>query len=85
MTANQLLLLREIAGGKKTFRCVDQSVRKLEEFDRLADDLLRLKALGYVSGCEALKETTTGRGYVNRVHVRGGLTEEGRRALAGQA
>jgi len=58
-----------------------QRTHRLEEFEQAADDLLRLEALGYVEGCEALNETRTGRRYVDRVHVRGGITEAGREEL----
>ena len=74
-------LLREVAAGKWNFRCASQNPRELEAFQSVADDLLRLEALGYLARCEALVETRTGRQYVDRVYVRGGVTQEGRRAV----
>jgi hypothetical protein len=81
MTENQLRLLREVAGGKWNFRCVSWRPQDLEAFQAVADDLLRLEAMGYLARAEALPETRTGRQYVDRVFVRGGVTEEGREAL----
>jgi hypothetical protein len=81
MTERQLQLLKEVGAGKWTHRCASQSPRELEAFQSVVDELLRLEAMGYVGRCEALTETFTGRGYVNRVYVRGGLSEEGRRVL----
>jgi hypothetical protein len=83
MTEGQLALLREVAAGRRTFRCASYAERLLGEFQGVADDLLRLEDSGYVAGCEALTETVTGRRYINRVRVRGGLTAEGRRAPPG--
>ena len=81
MTERQLRLLGEVAAGKLNFRCASSGRRGLEEFQAVADDLLRLAAMGYLSGAEALPETRTGRQYINRVFVRGGVTEEGMEAL----
>ena len=50
-------------------------------FQAVADDLLRLVAMGYVEECEALVETSTGRQYVDRLYVRRGITQAGREAL----
>lgn len=44
MTEGQLALLREVAAGRRTFRCVTYAERLLEEFQAVADDLLRLEA-----------------------------------------
>ena len=81
MTESQLRLLREVAAGKWNFRCASRRPQDLEAFQAVADDLLRLEAMGYVGECEALVETETGRQFVNRVFIRGGVTEEGREAL----
>jgi hypothetical protein len=81
MTEGQLLLLKEAAGGKKVFRKASRSVRELEEFEAVVNDLLRLEAMGYIDGCETLTEAHTGMRYVDRVFVRGGTTELGREAL----
>ena len=82
MTRQQQSLLREVAAGKSAFRCASQRRADLEAFQSVADDLLRLEALGYLARCETLVETRTGRQYVDRVFVRGGVTEEGREILA---
>jgi hypothetical protein len=82
MTGEQLRLLKDIAGGRLIFRCASRSPRELGEFERVADELLRLEALGYVGRCVAEVETETGRRYVNRVRVLGGLTPAGAEALA---
>jgi hypothetical protein len=81
MTESQLRLLKEVVGGKRTFRCASAAPDRLEEFEAVAEDLLRLEAMGFLDACEALNETRTGRRYVDRVHVRGGVTEAGREAL----
>ncbi len=83
MTENQLRLLKEVAGGRWVFRCASRRPQDLEAFQAVADELLRLEAMGYLKPCEALSETRTGRQYVDRVYVRGGVTEEGRGALQG--
>jgi hypothetical protein len=82
MTEGLLALLREVAAGKRTFRCASNAEGPLRKFQAVADNLLWLEAGGYIAGCEAGEEMVTGKRYVNRVHVRGGLTEEGRRALS---
>jgi hypothetical protein len=81
MTEGQLLLLKEVAGGKKVFRKASRSVRELEEFEGVVNDPLRLEAIGYIDGCETLTEAHIGMRYVDRVLVRGGLTDLGREAL----
>ena len=57
MTESQLRLLREVADGKWVFRCGSRSPTALEEFQRMAEDLLRLESMGYLKLCEALSET----------------------------
>ena len=81
LTERQRRLLLEVAAGKTTHRCASWSPRQLETFQPDVDDLLRLDAMGYLNGCEALAEPRLGMGYVNRVYVRGGLTEEGWRLV----
>ena len=81
MTERQLRLLREVADGKWVYRCASRRPQDLEAFQEVADDLLRLEAMGYLRPCEALSETRTGRQYVDRVYVKGGVTEEGGQAL----
>jgi hypothetical protein len=81
MTENQLRVLRKVIGGKSTFRCAGISPDHLGEFEAVADELLRLEAMGYLEGCEALPETETGRHHVGRVHVRGGIIDAGRETL----
>jgi hypothetical protein len=83
MTDQQLQLLRDVAAGKWNFRCASRSPRDLEAFQAVADDLLRLSALGLVGEYEVGVETETGRQYVNRVSIKGGLTELGRAELKG--
>ena len=81
MTERQLRLLKEVGAGKWNHRCASRNIQELEAFQAVADDLLRLEALGYVGSCHALAETETGRHYVDRVFIRGGLTRAGREAL----
>ena len=50
MPENQLRLLKEVAGGRRTFRCASIVLQLPEELGGAADDLLRLEAPGYVEG-----------------------------------
>jgi hypothetical protein len=60
MTEEQLALLREVAAGKRTFRCASNAEGPLRKFQAVADDLLRLEAAGYVAGCEAGRRRSRG-------------------------
>ena len=49
------------------------------------EELLWLEAQGYLTGCKALTEPTSGRSLVNRLYVKGGLTRSRREALDGHS
>lgn len=80
LTNSQVELLREVIAGKTVFGPKSRSDEDMNAFQVLAEEIIELCELGYLTGCRPHRESSTGKRQIDLISV-AGITASGRRSV----